>query len=207
MKPFGDEAGHAYESVGGGKEEQPVYECADSCPIRVIDQQSGTLKSAVGQSHVQVNNEATVKFNGRDISIPGVNQYGDSGGASRFFNTFEPDSDAPFLYSVKASRSDKNADLDEEGLTNIHPTVKSQALMRHFVRLVTPPQGIVLDPFSGSGSTLVAAVSEGFSFIGVERDPEYHRIASARISKALSRSMEEKAQREAFQAIEGLPQE
>jgi len=65
--------------------------------------------------------------------------------------------------------------------TNIHSTVKPIALMRYLCRLITPPQGIVLDPFAGSGSTGIAAKLEGFDFIGIERDAEYCRIAEARI--------------------------
>lgn len=64
---------------------------------------------------------------------------------------------------------------------NNHPTVKPQALMRYLCKLVTPPDGIVLDPYMGSGSTGVAALEEGFHFIGIERDPDYFKIAQARI--------------------------
>jgi site-specific DNA-methyltransferase (adenine-specific) len=56
--------------------------------------------------------------------------------------------------------------------------------MRWLVRLVTPPDGIVLDPFAGSGSTLVAAAHEGVSAIGMELDPEYVEIARARVARA-----------------------
>jgi len=65
--------------------------------------------------------------------------------------------------------------------TNFHATVKPTALMRYLCRLVTPPEGIVLDPFMGSGSTGKAAMLEDFRFIGIERDPEYYKIAEARI--------------------------
>ena len=64
---------------------------------------------------------------------------------------------------------------------NHHPTVKPQKLMRYLCRLVTPPKGVVLDPFMGSGSTGMAALSEGFRFIGIEREPEYFEIAEKRI--------------------------
>ena len=66
-------------------------------------------------------------------------------------------------------------------LTNFHATVKPTALMRYLCRLVTPPGGLVLDPFCGSGSTGKAAVLEGFRFLGIELDPEYVEIAEARI--------------------------
>lgn len=67
---------------------------------------------------------------------------------------------------------------------NHHPTVKPTDLMRYLCRLVTPPGGTVLDPFMGSGSTGKAAVLEGFSFIGIEREAEYVEIAKARIENA-----------------------
>jgi site-specific DNA-methyltransferase (adenine-specific) len=65
---------------------------------------------------------------------------------------------------------------------NTHPTVKPLALMRWLVRLVTPPDGVVLDPFTGSGSTGCAAVLEGVAFVGVERDERFAAIARRRIA-------------------------
>ena len=65
---------------------------------------------------------------------------------------------------------------------NHHPTVKPTELMRYLCRLVTPPGGTVLDPFTGSGSTGRGAVLEGFNFIGIEREPEYAAIAERRIA-------------------------
>jgi site-specific DNA-methyltransferase (adenine-specific) len=65
---------------------------------------------------------------------------------------------------------------------NVHPTVKPVDLMRHLVRLVTPPGGTVLDPFLGSGTTAIAAELEGFPWIGIEREPEYVAIAEARLN-------------------------
>jgi DNA modification methylase len=73
---------------------------------------------------------------------------------------------------------------------NNHPTVKPTALMRYLCRLVTPPKGIVLDPFMGSGSTGKAAMLEGFQFIGIERDAEYFEIATNRIAVATPRQLE-----------------
>jgi len=67
---------------------------------------------------------------------------------------------------------------------NPHPTVKPTALMRYLCRLVTPPGGIILDPFMGSGSTGKAAALEGFGFIGIDIEPEYVEIAKARIRAA-----------------------
>jgi site-specific DNA-methyltransferase (adenine-specific) len=113
---------------------------------------------------------------------------------------------ARFYYSAKASRDDRNEGcgaLEEKPAgslnmrtdshaiknrqetnprSNPHPTVKPTDLMRYLCRLITPPNGIVLDPFMGSGSTGKAAMAEGFRFIGIEREAEYIEIARARIS-------------------------
>jgi site-specific DNA-methyltransferase (adenine-specific) len=68
------------------------------------------------------------------------------------------------------------------GRANSHPTVKPVDLMRHLVRLVTPPGGTVLDPFLGSGTTALAAEMEGFAWVGIEKEAEYVRIAEARLN-------------------------
>jgi len=121
--------------------------------------------------------------------------YGDSGSAARFF------------YCAKASKRDRNEGLDgfpeikggsmsgietREGKptnhpirANHHPTVKPTELMRYLCRLVTPPGGIVLDPFMGSGSTGKAAMYEGFEFVGIELTDEYLPMAKARIEFAI----------------------
>ena len=127
----------------------------------------------------------------------------------RLFPSEEDVSQSRFFYCAKASKSDRDEGLDAFGeqrtggmqatadgsmLTgsgneratkrrNIHPTVKPTDLMRYLVKLVTPPNGIVLDPFMGSGSTGKACVSEGFSFIGIEMQQEYMDIAKARIER------------------------
>lgn len=94
---------------------------------------------------------------------------------------------ARFFYTAKASRAERNAGLEGfEGSSgqparNPHPTVKPIALMRWLVRLVTPPGGLCLDPFAGSGTTGVACALEGFEFIGCEQDAGYAKIAEARI--------------------------
>ena len=87
---------------------------------------------------------------------------------------------ARFFYVPKASRFEREAGLDET--PNHHPTVKPVALMQYLCRLITPPNATILDPFCGSGSTGVAAVREGFNFIGIELNPEYAEIAKRRIA-------------------------
>lgn len=118
---------------------------------------------------------------------PAVNQdtYADSGSAARFF------------YCAKADRNDRHHGLEmpesitshgarprdaenAEGKGNHHPTVKPTDLMQYLCRLVTPTDGLILDPFLGSGSTAKAAMIERFRIIGIEIDPEYVKIAEAR---------------------------
>ncbi len=115
---------------------------------------------------------------------------------------------ARFFYCAKASKADRDEGCEgmearnnmrvngpresEEAKhatkrSNNHPTVKPTDLMRYLCRLVTPPNGIVLDPFMGSGSTGKAAILEGFNFIGIEREAEYVKIAQARISAVQSK--------------------
>ncbi len=121
---------------------------------------------------------------------------------------------ARFFYCAKASKADRDEGCDKlqersagecvdrvegsagmespragagrtSGSRNHHPTVKPTDLMRYLCRLVTPPSGIVLDPFMGSGSTGKAAMLEGFAFVGIEREAEYIDIAKARIQSAV----------------------
>jgi DNA modification methylase len=73
---------------------------------------------------------------------------------------------------------------------NTHPTVKPTELMRYLCRLVTPPGGLVLDPFTGSGSTGKAATLEGFRFVGAELDADYAAIARERIAHAAAEHAE-----------------
>lgn len=125
---------------------------------------------------------------------------------------FGSGSAARFFYCPKASKSDRDEGCEElptqekpahmrtadgtgetsmtDGFQptqrkNTHPTVKPTELMRYLVRLVTPPNGLVLDPFNGSGSTGKACMLEGFRYIGIEMNPDYIKIAEARISNAL----------------------
>jgi site-specific DNA-methyltransferase (adenine-specific) len=108
------------------------------------------------------------------LSIEG--RFSDSGGASRFFPTFR--------YEAKAPTSERPRD----GQT-AHPTVKPLDLMRWLVRLVTPPGGTVLEPFAGSGTTLEAALAEGFTVIGIEREADYLPLIKQRISKPIQQSL------------------
>lgn len=98
-------------------------------------------------------------------------------------NAFHGDrrSAARFFYCAKPSKAEREIGLiGRVGRTNYHPTVKPVTLMRYLVRLVTPPHGVVLDPFCGSGTTPLACIAEGFSCIAIEQEAEYVDIAKAR---------------------------
>ncbi|WP_454280497.1 DNA-methyltransferase [Sphingomonas sp. Marseille-Q8236] len=143
---------------------------------------------------------------------------GDTGTAARFF------------YCAKASKADRDEGLSafapqafvqfqtgngESGnasslsagrdtvYRNTHPTVKPEALMRWLVRLITPPGGRVLDPFTGSGSTGKAAVLEGFDFMGCELTAEYLPIANARIAAAVARAEQAQAAAPQYDMFDG----
>lgn len=126
----------------------------------MLDEQSG--ERAGSKKKVYKNNQSRDGRYGQMNALDVEGGYDDKGGASRFF------------YVAKASKK-------ERGDGNLHPTVKPQKLMSHLINLVTPPNGIVLDPFMGSGSTGVAAKALGFDFIGIEREPQYFEIALGRI--------------------------
>lgn len=100
-----------------------------------------------------------------------------SGGASRFFKTFNPESNGSlFMYCPKASKKDR-------GEFNNHATVKNTRLMEYLIRLITPAGGTVIDPFAGSGSTLVAAKRGGWKYVGIELDPHHVEIANRRLEE------------------------
>lgn len=124
-----------------------------------------------------------------------------------------------FFYIAKASKRDRNEGLDElpdsmltkfaqdestknnmkfdsGPVKNFHPTVKPTQLMRYLVKLVTPPGGTVLDPFTGSGSTGKAAILEGFDFIGIELTEEYLPIIEGRLKHAIKTRAEEEDKKE-----------
>jgi len=86
-----------------------------------------------------------------------------------------------FFYVAKAPKSERPV---VDGVA--HPTVKPLTLMRQLVKLVTPPEGVVLEPFAGSGTTLEAAYLEGFESIGIEMTPDYWPLIQARIERITS---------------------
>jgi len=196
------EAGNTYDlgTVTGmresGQGRWPANIILDEHTAQLLDEQSGISKSKPekigakgGSGFGFFDNEKTANTLGRWPEDNG-------GGASRFF------------YVAKASKRDRNEGLDElpdqilmgrdEGqderqvpyktrsnpVKNTHPTVKPTALMQYLIRLVTPDNGVVLDPFAGSGSTGKAAILEGKRFIGIELTAEYLPIIEGRLKHA-----------------------
>ena len=149
----------------GSQGRWPANVLFDESAAAMLDEQSGVSKSPSKRKVFSSANAVYGDFK-NDLKYAD-DGFGDSGGASRFF------------YVAKASKRERNAGL--ENITNGHPTIKPQKLMQYLIKLVTPPKGTVLDPFMGSGSTGVAAVSLGFDFIGIEREQEYLEIAKRRI--------------------------
>lgn len=179
---------HHSECECKSEETSENWDCHSDCPIRIMDEQSGNVG---GDSRTSKSTyDKGIWGNAKAVESKAL--YNDKGGASRFF------------YVAKASKSERNKGLEgfeekrpdirdskgmgtfeEKGVgkqSNFHPTVKPVKLMQYLVRLITPPNGIVLDPFCGSGTTGIACKIEGFEFVGMEQDPEYSKIAEARIS-------------------------
>jgi site-specific DNA-methyltransferase (adenine-specific) len=152
------------------------------CPCFMLDAQSGISKSIRSYRGIQSKGySAGIEWRRAGIETNTIRGHNDTGGASRFFKqiTFEPEDYLPFYYCAKASKSERNFGL--EGEVNRHPTLKPIRLCQYLVKLITPPNGIVLDPFAGSGSTLIACKKLGFNFIGIELNPEYVLIAEKRL--------------------------
>ena len=154
-KPRLKKTGMAY-----GTETVSAFECTPGCAVAELDRQSRLLKSGhLKPVETKKQNVVYGTYNQENINEFKPNE----GGASRFF------------YCAKASKREK-------GECNTHPTVKATKLMSYLITMITPTNGIVLDPFMGSGSTGVAAIKLGLHFIGIEYDREYFDIANKRIN-------------------------
>ncbi len=171
----------------------PANIILDETTAELLDEQSGNVRLTEGGQNIGKFNFAPAENTNGNKRIQGKVTLG---GASRFF------------YVAKASKRDRNEGLDElpdqiltgrdEGqderqvpyktrsnpVKNIHPTVKPTLLMQYLIRLVTPDNGVVLDPFTGSGSTGKAAILEGYKFIGIELTAEYLPIIAGRLQHA-----------------------
>lgn len=223
---------HANES---GAEEVPVYECVDGCPVRELDGQSGESVSGGRSGEVKHAGLRGNEFTAQTHN-PLAPSYGTASRYFPQFEWSNLDDVTPFLYAAKASRADREIGLAhfrsrevaetngrEEasvgtkngragagrsgGARNVHPTVKNGELMRYLCRLVAPPRGRVLDIFTGSGSTGVAALLEGLEFVGFELsdtdDEPFVSIARARCAHVMGREF---IPRESLRAAEAPKQ-
>jgi site-specific DNA-methyltransferase (adenine-specific) len=152
-------------------EDCELESCVAGCPVAELDRQSGITKDGVATNR----NRSGIKPNsvyGKYGSLTEDQGYGGEGGASRFFNTFR--------YQAKAPKSERPV---VNGVA--HPTVKPLALMEWLVTLFTPPYGVVLDPFTGTGTTGHAALKLGFNSILIERYAQYWPLIAKRFSDYL----------------------
>ena len=177
------EKGKKIEFIDVGQGRFPANVILECCCDEVIK----------GESHFKMRN----KLNGDDICRDAVGYKIGEGVPNYDYNDkgdIHTNSDCPcyimdeqsrgasrFFYRAKVSKKERNLGLD--GGTNQHPTVKPINLLTYLCRLITPERGIILDPFMGSGSTGVAALLEGFDFIGIELEKDYYNIAKRRIEK------------------------
>ena len=150
----------------------PANLILDESAAEMLDEQSGVSKSIKSKRGGSIDSSEG-RYNWNNGESKSIEKYdcgfNDQGGASRFF------------YVAKVSKSERNMGLDE-GVKSNHPTVKPVNLMSYLCKLITPPNGIVLDPFMGSGSTGIAALLNDFRFVGMEMDNDYFKIAEARIN-------------------------
>lgn len=151
----------------------PANVVLDESQAAALDRQSGVLANAGNKPSSRRTGRADGDAHERTSQVPTYPGgpsvvYDDKGGASRFF------------YVAKAGRRERP---EVDGVK--HPTVKPLALMRHLCRLVTPPGGVILEPFAGSGTTVEAAMLEGFDVVGIEREAEYLPLIGARVQRAL----------------------
>lgn len=176
-KPFRED----YSAHPSGR--WPANVCLDEEAAELLDAAVGTTPSG-GRPQDRKRDPSAVSLLGqyRPPYEPYADTMNGGHGPSRFY------------YCAKASRREREAGLRDGGVgalrdggrsisvSNHHPTVKPLSLMRWLCRLVTPPGGLILEPFAGSGSTCIAAGLEGFRFLGCEREEEYAQIARARLA-------------------------
>ncbi len=169
----------------------------------ILDEEAGKI---LDEQAPQVGAFAPVKSGQKGFGGIIYGKYKNSGDDGKTFYENKLSGASRFFYCAKASKSERNQGLDDTEETincdrnpdcysadvpfnrsanpkkNNHPTVKPIKLMEYLVKLVTPKKGIVLDPFMGSGTTGMAAKSQGFNYIGFDMTEEYCKIAEARIN-------------------------
>ena len=145
-------------------------ECSDDCPVAEMDRQSGKSKSTNQPRRNTMDAHNKTSSMGKSTADWTTNGYNDTGGASRFFPVFR--------YNPKAPKKERPV-VDGKS----HSTVKPVPLMRWLVRLVTPPDGLVLDLFGGTGPTAEACILEGFDCLLIDNDPMSVKWCNKRMEK------------------------
>jgi site-specific DNA-methyltransferase (adenine-specific) len=177
------------------------------CPCYIMDRQSGESKSVVRKPNGKPILDIEKGWNNNSMIDKTIRGMNDKGGASRFFYCAKASKKEKNVglngfakkqttgggggvgdYIDDVDSPSGKFDSEKAPSKNFHPTIKPINLMQYLVRLITPPNGIVLDPFMGSGTTGVACKLEGVSFVGIEMNPEYHEIAAARIENFIEES-------------------
>ena len=155
----------------------PANVLLDEHAAKEMDKQSGVSVSTIHSRGGGQNGEHNLygTYNGYGEGVNKIKGHADSGGASRFFPVFK--------YQAKAPKKERPVIEREDGTKIQHPTVKPVALMEWLIALITPPNGTVLDPFAGSGTTLQAARNKGFNAIGIEQDADYIELINQRLNK------------------------
>lgn len=148
--------------------------CAPDCPVAELDRQSGVTRDGVATNRNRSGVMPRAIYGQMNVPPPVDVGYGGSGGASRFFPTFRYEGKAP---------SSERPKLDDG---TAHATVKPLDLIRWLARLITPPGGLILDPFGGSGTTAEAALIENFRSVLVELEPAHAELIKARLSKPIA---------------------
>ena len=153
----------------------PANVLLDEHAAKEMDKQSGWQKDGTAVQRNRKGSEANPNgiYSSHVREAEPDQTFGSGGGASRFFPVFK--------YQKKASKRERPIIEREDGSKIQHPTVKPVALMEWLAELITPPGGTVLDPFAGSGTTLQAALSKGFTPIGIEQDADYIELIKKRL--------------------------
>jgi len=198
---LGTPIGYADEN---GMEEVEDWQCSDDCPVKILDEQSGISKSSGGRGEKSMGALGDLVYGKYNKKLgDNAGGLGDEGGASRFFYTAKASTSERNLGLEKLddklmARSGGAQYAEKEGKTeylqnhiglnriskvkNNHPTVKPTELMHYLVKMFsTPDGGTVYDPFTGSGTTLIACKILDRPYIGSEIDPEYYKIATERL--------------------------
>ncbi len=165
--------GTVSENFGGSPAGRwPANVVLDEKAARELDQVSGFLRPGERPATNGITSEMGWSGGWKGASPEERHVMDSGGGASRYF------------YVAKAPKKERPSYVNAESQKISHATVKPLALMRWLLRLATPPGGTVLDPFAGSGTTLEAAILEGFDAIGIEREAKYLPLIQIRIDRA-----------------------